>query len=139
MKRLPLQFCLYEKLNSKQRENYNAAKLSALLSDYGYSCIRLSDDWSGADFIAIHTCGDVYRIQLKGRFGFWKRYQGKDLFMAFRDREEWYIYPHDELLAEFLEHYELTESWNRGGFSYPGLSLERTKPLEPYRVPTRIG
>ena len=40
----------YSKLNARQQENYNFQKVSGVLADYGYTCIKLSDDWNGADF-----------------------------------------------------------------------------------------
>jgi hypothetical protein len=43
----------YNKLNSKQKENYNFHKVASALADYGYNSLRLNDDWQGADFIAI--------------------------------------------------------------------------------------
>jgi hypothetical protein len=44
----------YKALNARQRENYNSQKISAVLADYGFSTIRPSSDWQGADFIAQH-------------------------------------------------------------------------------------
>jgi hypothetical protein len=59
----------YSLLNARQKENYNFQKVSSVLADYGYTCIRLSDDWNGADFIATHTSkNEILRIQLKARF-----------------------------------------------------------------------
>ena len=33
----------YQDLNSRQKENYNFTKIAAILSDYGFTCILLSD------------------------------------------------------------------------------------------------
>ena len=58
----------YEDLTSRQQENYNFQKLASRLADYGYNCLRLSDDWQGADFIACHIDGNSFiKVQLKGR------------------------------------------------------------------------
>jgi hypothetical protein len=57
----------YQRLNSRQKEAYNFQKISAVLADFGYCTIRLSDDWGGADFIAQHIDGSVLKVQLKGR------------------------------------------------------------------------
>ena len=43
----------YDDLKGKQQEIYNFQKVSAHLADYGYTTIKLDDDWMGADFIAI--------------------------------------------------------------------------------------
>ena len=58
----------YRELNSRQKENYNFQKVAGRLADYGFNCLRLSDDWQGADFIACHIDGETFlRVQLKGR------------------------------------------------------------------------
>ena len=44
----------YYKLSSREKENYNYAKISSSLSEYGFQTIKLSDDWQTADFIAQH-------------------------------------------------------------------------------------
>ena len=35
----------YCELNPKQKEIYNFQKLAGILADYGFNCIKLSDDW----------------------------------------------------------------------------------------------
>ena len=68
----------YQKLNSRQKENFNFQKVSAFLADYGYVTLRLSDDWQGADFIAVHISGDQFlKVQLKGRLTVDKKYEKK--------------------------------------------------------------
>jgi hypothetical protein len=86
----------YSELNSKQKESYNFQKVSGVLADYGYTTIRLSDDWQGADFIAQHVSGEFVKVQLKGRLEVNKKYIGKDIFMCFKHKENWYLGPHDE-------------------------------------------
>ena len=44
-------------LNGRQKENHNAAKLSAVLADYGYFPMWLNDDYNGADLIALREGG----------------------------------------------------------------------------------
>ena len=128
----------YEDLNARQKESYNYQKLSGLLADYGFVTLRLSDDWRGADFIAQHKDGRTFlRIQLKGRLGFYKKYEHKDLWIAFVDEGQWYLYPHDELLAEALEktHVGKTRSWReRGGYSFPHPTKAVLPLLGPYRI-----
>ena len=73
----------------EQKENYNYQKLSALLADYGFVTTRLSDDWNGVDLIAQHINGNTFlRVQHKGRLTFCKKYQGKDLYVAFRTKRD---------------------------------------------------
>lgn len=124
----------YADLNGRQQENFNFQKISAVLADYGFSTIRLSDDWNGADFIAVHITGDAIKVQLKGRLGFAQKYIGKDLHMAFPSNGAWYVYPHDDVLAQFPE-LQRTDSWTVGGeYHFPRLSQAAAAILEPYRL-----
>jgi hypothetical protein len=128
----------YSALNSRQKENYNFQKISAALADYGYATLRLSDDWNGADFIAQHINGTILSVQLKSRLGFYKRYIGKGLYIAFPFENEWYLYDHDELLNIILKSTSIgsTESWvKRGRYSFPRIPKQLHRFLEPYKVP----
>ena len=129
----------YADLNARQKENYNFQKVSALLADFGFSTLRLTDDWQGADFIAQHIDGETFlKVQLKGRLTFDKKYRGKDLYVAFEHRGTWYLYPHDELLKVVLDQTDTiagTSSWDDlGGYSFNGLSRQMASLLEPYEV-----
>lgn len=122
---------------SRQKENFNFQKISAVLADYGFVTMRLSDDWQGADFIALHIDGGVLRVHLKSRLSLAKRYCGKDIWIAFGNGDEWFLYPHDELLDIILRETTIatTESWSqRGGYSFAGLSKDLRKLLDPYRI-----
>ena len=46
-----LERIVYDELNAKQKEIYNFQKVAALLANYGFNCIKLDDDWQGADFL----------------------------------------------------------------------------------------
>ncbi|MEL4177787.1 hypothetical protein [Roseateles sp. PN1] len=137
----------YEDLNSRQQENYNFQKIAAHLADYGFNCIRLSDDWQGADFIACHRDGQSFlKVQLKSRLFIQKKYSGKDIYIAFINRnkdktEDVYVYPHDivqnELLARGEENGTLKESvsWKeRGGYSWGYLSKGMRTFMTKYKV-----
>jgi hypothetical protein len=127
----------YRELNARQKENYNFQKVSAALADYGYVTLRLTDDWLGADNIALHINGAFLRVQLKSRLCFQEKYKGQGLHVVFPFANEWYLYDHDELLGKVLEATAIgtTESWSaRGGYSFPGLSESLQSLLEPYRV-----
>ena len=50
----------YGDLNSRQKENYNFQKVAARMADFGFNCLRLTDDWQGADFIACHIDGETF-------------------------------------------------------------------------------
>ena len=108
----------YEELSAKQREIYNFQKLAGVLADYGFNCIKLHDDWQGADFLAHHKDGkQTLKVQLKGRLTIAKKYQGNKLYIAFRVYEIWYLVPHDKLVKIVGEttNWLSTDSWVRGG------------------------
>jgi hypothetical protein len=94
--------------------------------------LRLNDDWQGADFIAQHINGELFlKVQLKGRLTIDKKYLGKNLFICFPYRDEWYLYPHDEVVSLLLETSNIgnTDSWVQFGlYTIPGVS----KVLLPY-------
>ncbi len=71
----------YTDLNSRQRERYNFQKIAGILADYGFSSIKLDDDWQGADFLAQHIDGSTFiKVQLKGRLSFDRKYLNKKHF-----------------------------------------------------------
>lgn len=130
----------YKKLNSRQKERYNFQKISSLLADYGYACIKLDDDWQSADFLAQHIDGRFYKVQLKGRLTFNKKYQDKDIYIAFPYKNDWFLFNHDELLTVFKTNNENinfinTSSWTKGSYSWNKLSKQMLKILEPFKVP----
>jgi hypothetical protein len=128
----------YTKLNARQKESYNFQKISAVLADYGFFTIRLSDDWQGADFIAQHIDGETFlKVQLKGRPTFGKKYIGKNIYIGFFDGDDWYLYPHDTLLDLVLSNTNVsnTSSWiDLGGYSFPSLSREIRLWFEPFKL-----
>jgi hypothetical protein len=128
----------YQTLNSRQQEAYNFQKVSAVLANYGYVTIRLTNDWCGADFIAQHLDGHFLKVQLKGRASFDKKYCNHDLYICFFDCGVWYLYPHDSLLDKILVETRLlkgTESWDsHGTYHFPKLPKHLKTLLEPYRL-----
>jgi hypothetical protein len=126
----------YSTLKGRQKENYNFQKVSGVLADYGYSTIRLTDDWQGADFVAQHCDGLTFlRVQLKARLAFEKKYQNKDLWMCFPVDDGLYLFPHDEVLRLFLNdgRFEGTRSWDqKGSYHFATLSPKLKAMLTPY-------
>lgn len=95
----------YETLKSKQKEIFNFQKVAGLLADYGFNCIKLADDWQGADFLAYHKDGiDTLKVQLKSRLTIDKKYIGKELFVAFPYKGHWYLVEHDTLIEKVGQH-----------------------------------
>lgn len=110
----------YQKLNSKQKENYNFHIIAAKLAEYGFNSMRLNDDWQGADFIAVYKDGDpMLKVQLKGRFSIDKKYIGKDLWIAFIEKGIVKLYRHDDALPLLKTNVLQSESWIReGGYTW---------------------
>ena len=132
-----------EDLNARQKENFNFQKVASTLADYGFNCIRLSDDWQGADFIACHIDGKTFlKIQLKGRLTFQEKYKDKDIYIAFNQDGKWYLYPHDELLRKKVEGRKTlegliknTKAWeDKETYSWPHIPKKLEKHLAQYAI-----
>ena len=108
----------YSELNSRQQEVFNFQKVASHLAEYGFNCIKLTDDWQGADFLAYHKDGNnTLKVQLKSRLAISKKFLGKSLFMAFPIKGAWHLVEHDRLVALVKKHttWLTSESWKRRG------------------------
>lgn len=129
-------------LNTRQRENYNYHKVAAHLADYGFNCVRIADDderRKTIDFIADHIDGTVLKVQLLSELGFAKKYMKKQIWIAFIDRDDgsFYLYPHDEVLAAFMERDVIadTKSWVADKwYTYPSVPKKHADLLAPYKI-----
>jgi len=128
----------YNELNARQKKNYNFQKIAGLLADYGYNCLRLNDDWQGADFLAVHVDGETsLKVQVKGRFLLDTKYTGRNIRIAFLAGSNCYVYPHDEVLGQVLDRGKINEtsSWrNNGLYSWPSLPKWAQEILEIYKI-----
>jgi len=107
----------YSDLNSRQKENYNFHKIASTLANYGYDCMRLNNDWQGADFIAVHNDGEqMLKVQLKSRFTIDKKYIGKDIKIGFVEKGVCYIYDHDNMVLNLAEGTLNSKSWQENGY-----------------------
>ena len=126
----------YRTLNSKAQETYNFHKMAAILADYGYNCLWLNDDWNGADCIAVHIDGiSDFKIQLKGSISFARKYWAKNIYIAFFEQGDLYIYPHDYILAQ-VENNIADKTWlEKGTYFQTKITKKFREILEPYKVP----
>ncbi|MDM5264559.1 hypothetical protein PF327_10175 [Sulfurovum sp. XTW-4] len=124
----------YKSLSPRAKEDYNYTKVASALADYGYQCLPTRNDDNGADLIAYHSeSGEMTAIQLKARLAFAKKYIGKNLHIAFRDDNEIFIYPHDEILNKLIKDGDKT--WKAHGvWSSPKLSKKQREALEQYKI-----
>ena len=128
-------------LNGRQKEIYNFQKSAALLADYGFNCIKLTDDWQGADFLAYHFDGaTTLKVQLKARLTIDRKYAGQDLWMNFPCKGTWYLVPHDTLveLVGQTTNWLNTSSWqDHGGYSSTNPAPVLLEQLRPYTIEER--
>jgi hypothetical protein len=127
----------YSKLNPRQKENYNFQKVSWILANFGFSTIRLSDDWNGADFLAIHVDGrPVLRVQLKSRFYLSAKYERQNLWLCFPDDLGAYLLPYDAFFKKVAKkNPEIfqSKSWRKKNLYHrKPLSKELRVLLRPY-------
>ena len=127
----------YADLSAPQKENFNFQKISAVLADHGFATIRLSDDWNGADFLALHKDGDTLKVQLKSRLTICSKYKGKDLWVAAPHGGGWFVYQHDaaipliEAVASFLN----SQSWQKDGlYTWRSPSKALLQALNAYYI-----
>lgn len=139
-----LQQIRYDDLNAKQKEVYNFQKIAADLADYGFNCIKLQDDWQGADFLAYHKDGSqTLKVQLKSRVTINKKYLDRGLYIAFPfyegGRRVWYLVLHDELVKHIGQHTNWlnTSSWKKGAYSSISLKPQLREALEQYKLVKR--
>lgn len=128
----------YQSLNARQKENYNFHLIAARLAGYGYNSMRVTDDWQGADFIACHLDGEKFlKVQLKSRFTLDRKYEGKEIYVAFRHHDQCYVYPHDIMVQEVerLGKINDSKSWaENGSYSWPQPPVWAATILENYKV-----
>ena len=115
---MKLKKVVYNKLNARQKENYNYHKVASALADYGYDSMRLNNDWEGADFIAVKG-DDMLKIQLKGRLTVDKKYLNKDLYIAFIEDNLVKLYKHDDIIPLMPKNTTKSKSWaDEGAYSW---------------------
>jgi len=131
-----LEHVRYEALTAREQENYNFQKLASRLADYGYNCLRLSADWQGADLIALRIDDTFIKVQLKSRLSVDRKYNGKEMYIAFRQNHQWYVYPHDKLQHELLEMGLMsgTEWKEKGIYTRGVLSNRLTEHMKQYAI-----
>ena len=58
---------------------------------------------------------EMIKVQLKGRFTINKKYEGKDIYIAFRENDKNRIYKHDDAVNKIPEHTRNSKSWKETG------------------------
>ena len=133
----------YDDLKAKQKELFNFQKIAATLADYGFNCIKLADDWQGADFLAYHINGTTtLKVQLKSRLTINRKYCGKDIWIAFPYRGSWYLVEHDRLVEKTREHTNWLDSpsWvDKHGYSSESINAGLLRSLAEDKLEPACG
>jgi hypothetical protein len=128
----------FEDLNGRQKELYNFQKLAATFADCGYNCMKLSDDWQGADFLAYKFDGKTtLKVQLKSRLSIHKKYIGKEIWIAFPYDKAWYLIEHDRLISKVRRctKWLSTKSWEKGhAYTSTSINTSLLESLEENRL-----
>ena len=119
-------------LSSDAIEVINRNALVTVALNQGYNAFLPVYD-NGIDLILHNeTTGDTKLVQLKGRWTIDKKYLGRKIWIAFPDRGEWYVAPHD-LMVEHGTKHTTTQSWAAGTYSKSPLSKADRLYLTGYR------
>lgn len=100
-------------------------ELTTLLLREGYNVFLPVHD-EGIDLIAHRERDDdLMLVQQKSRWTIARKYLGRQIWIAFRSRGEWYLVPHDEMVATGeAAGYTATPSWIERGL-YQCASMTR--------------
>jgi frataxin-like iron-binding protein CyaY len=128
----------YGDLTARQKELFNFQKIAATLADYGFNCIKLADDWQGADFLAYHVNrATTLKVQLKSRVTIGRKYCDKQIWMAFPHKGYWYLIEHDRLVERIGQHTDWlsSPSWkNMLGYSSTSINAGLLNSLAEDRL-----
>lgn len=119
------------------QEVINRNQLVSLLLSHGYNVYLPVYD-SGIDLIAHNEAtNQTLNIQLKARWTIMQKYVGRNIYIAFPDDEEWYLAPHEAMVAMGHQHnFTKTKSWldQKCGHHYncPKLSQKIKETMKPY-------
>ena len=65
------------------------------------------------------------------------KYRDRDLHLCFPSKDEWFVYPREELLDKILAVTRIAETDSGklgGGYSFPTVSNQLREMLHPYRL-----
>src|SRR5271157_1618648 len=84
---------------SQIKEVINRNTVASLALEQGFNVFLPVYD-GGVDFILYRESdGLIHKVQLKARWTIDRKYIGRDIWIAFPIAGDWYLMPHDEMLA----------------------------------------
>lgn len=128
-----------EKLSGRVEEMLNRNEFVAPFLRIGFIPYVPEFD-EGVDFILYRERDDLlFKVQLKARWDVERKYFGRNLWMAFpmsADRKvwDWYLAPHDYMVAEAKPRHGHTSSWRKQGYSVANPAPKVRMAYEPFRV-----
>lgn len=127
------------RFRSQITEVINRQRLIAIALERGYNAFLPVYD-GGIDFILYREDGaggpaDLRKVQLKGRWYIDRKYLGRDIWIAFPEKDDWYLAPHDEMVRMGDDTgFTGTRSWTEGGaYGRKGLSKTLANTMEQWR------
>jgi len=123
------------RFRSQIREVINRNTVVSLALEQGFNAFLPVYD-GGVDFVLYRESDGLLRkVQLKSRWTIDRKYVGRDIWIAFPIGPDWYLMPHDELVAAGeLDGVTSTASWIEGGaYSRPRPSASVIAKCAPYR------
>jgi hypothetical protein len=117
----------------KRIEVINRNTVVSLALEQGFNAFLPVYD-GGIDFI-LYREGDgaLRKVQQKSRWTIGQKYVGRDIWIAFPFAGDWYLIPHDIMVAS-AEAATRTTSWTEGlEYSRPRLSTAQVRECAPYR------
>jgi hypothetical protein len=94
----------------------------------------------GVDFILYHEDDqDIRKVQLKSRWTIDKKYEGRDIWIAFQINGDWYLMRHDEMVRSAGPSVLESQSWIKdGNYSLGQPSKAVIRQCERYRFPSIV-
>jgi hypothetical protein len=100
---------------SQVREVINRNTVASLALAQGFNVFLPVYD-GGIDFILYHEDKQVLRkVQLKSRWTIDRKYEGRDIWIAFPIGDDWYLMPHHEMVANAEPGVLKSVSWTKDG------------------------
>ncbi len=124
-----------DRYRTQVREVINRNTVITLALGQGFNAFLPVYD-GGVDFVLYRESDNkLHKVQLKGRWIIDKKYIGRDIWIAFPIKGEWYLMPHDRMVEHaVVEGITKTKSWMEGGaYSKPRPSEATIAQCAPYK------
>ena len=130
------------RLSSKAIELINTHELTAELMARDWAVyLPVYDD--GIDLLMTRSdATELRRVQLKSRWSIDRKYVGRPIEIAFKDRGRWFLAPHAQMvIAGEAEGYCRTASWSgeKGMWNVASMSVSLAERMAPFLLDRVLG